>query len=234
LSNPHFCLVLQALRTLPKLLLQLREVDLTYWLTWGWGASRGWSHGCGAPRLQIAAKHTWLWNQCFCDFVAQSLEVEVPDCKNKKTRFYANSTHLPDIHATEGGFYTDSIQAHHGVNAGILVYTNTARYMHAKYCVSSNHRLNLVDSNHRVPVYWSQLVGDYFNRRQSGNRSRADSENMVVVRYTYCGMWEPELVVMHFQPLVGPTIKGVSGQGNLAPSFEVSNPRFVTQLRFSS
>ena len=30
LSNPHFCLVLQALLTLPKLLLQLCEVELTY------------------------------------------------------------------------------------------------------------------------------------------------------------------------------------------------------------
>jgi hypothetical protein len=91
-----------------------------------------------------------------------------------------------------------------GVDSTLILYKQNmaptpafwnAQILHGicKYCLSNNHRLNLVDSNHRVPdtglVYWRQSVGDYFNRRQSGNRSRADTENKVVVRYIYCGIW---------------------------------------------
>jgi hypothetical protein len=133
--TPTFCLVLQALLTLPKkLLLQLHEEECTNWLTWGsWGASRGWSHGCGAPRLQIAAKHTWLWNQYFCDFVAQSLEVEVPDCKNQidqiLRKFYTSAWYTCNRGWILHLFYTSTLwcqRRHSGMYKHCTVYVNTA------------------------------------------------------------------------------------------------------------
>jgi hypothetical protein len=149
--TPTFCLVLQALLTPPKLLLQLHEVEFTYWLTWGWGGSRGWSHGCGAPRLQIATKHTWLWNQCFFYFVTQSLEVEVPDSKNQKDqilrKFYTSAWYT----CNRGWILHLAILYKHIMAPTPVFWYIQTLHGTCKYCISNKHRLNLVDSNHRVP-----------------------------------------------------------------------------------
>jgi hypothetical protein len=47
----------------------------------------------------------------------------------EESKLYACSTHLPESHAKEGGFYTYSTQEHHDTNALILVYDYTARYI---------------------------------------------------------------------------------------------------------